>query len=571
MSSIFWPCDVARSGFCYGWDYPGLCVAGVLEVEGDSHADALLQRVAHSAEAQALIKICGTPRVLGRCVFSSFVRSSYPQPDVKIFCGPSRACSTAYIYYHRHDANSLRFYALGSNGTRLFDLQDEVLLSSLKHDFTHIASSRSAPNTGQILVNQWNSAKSLEQFIKHEQRVQTTVVQEPNARFKEASKFTAINKKIQCTIDRVESSTNLFWGVTSFVFVHSREFSVVVQQIESRARKLRRLLRGVQPVPNGDARLKSSQYIEFYNTLWIILNDLIIGIALRQFLRQDRQAFLHHFKLIFEDKAVYKIRQILLWLDSWPAGLKLNTELSRFYSHSFMGLIALWNRGFQTVTPLLPMLLSALELGSAFGVTMAFAMVCDLVCVFMAHVQLCYLVSVTVYGHLLRLAASLWNLFRGRRYNVIRNRTDPWDYDVDQLLLGTILFTLVAYLFPTVLVYYILFAIMRVSTILVYASLETALAFMNYFPLFVLMLRVKDPQRSPGNLYMRVKPTDGGSGVDVCVENHPLPLAVTFSQYTELWKRLAKHYHPFRLVWFVMLGRVLDTIPRTYIHGTAMG
>lgn len=166
--------------------------------------------------------------------------------------------------------------------------------------------------------------------------------------------------------------------------------------------------------------------------------------------------------------------------------------------------------------------------------TMTLAIVCDLVCVFVAHIQLCYLVSVTVYGHLLRLVASLWNLFRGerfrdvifweivitqlsfqgKRHNVLRNRTDPWDYDIDQLLLGTILFTLVAYLFPTVLVYYILFATvslrmwrvclltgcykMRVSTILVYASLETALAFMNHFPLFALMLRVKDPQRSPG-------------------------------------------------------------------------
>ncbi|KAG2149248.1 N-acetylglucosaminyl transferase component-domain-containing protein [Suillus clintonianus] len=530
MSSIFWPCDVVRSGFCYGWDHPALCVAGVLDVEEDSHADALLQRVARSEEAQALIKTCGTPRVLGRCLFSSFVRSSYPLPDVEMFCGPSRACSTAYIYYHRHDTNSLRFYALGSNGTHLFDLEDEVLRSSLKHDFSHIATppSQSASNTGQIL---WNSAKSLEHFLEHEQRAQTTVIQESNARFQDFSTFTAIDKKIQCLIDRIESSTNLFWRVTSFVFIYSREFSIIVQQIEFRARKLRRLLRGVQAVPNGDVGLKSSQYIEFYNTLWIILNDLIIGIALRQFLRQDPEAFLHFFKLTFEDKAVHEIRQILLWLDSWPAGLKLNTELSRFYSHSFMGLIALWNRIFRIVIPLLPMLFSALELGSVFGVTMALAMACDIICVFTAHVQLCYLVSVTVYGHLLRLVASLWNLFRGRRQNVLRNRTDPWDYDVDQLLFGTILFTLVAYLFPTVLVYYILFATMRVSTILVYASLETALAFMNYFPLFALMLRVKDSQRSPGDLYMRVKSTKGGNGVDVSVESHPLPLAVTFSQY----------------------------------------
>lgn len=46
----------------------------------------------------------------------------------------------------------------------------------------------------------------------------------------------------------------------------------------------------------------------------------------------------------------------------------------------------------------------------------------------------------------------------GKRYNVLRNRIDSWDYDVDQLLFGTILFTLVAFLFPTVLVYYLVFA-----------------------------------------------------------------------------------------------------------------
>ena len=40
----------------------------------------------------------------------------------------------------------------------------------------------------------------------------------------------------------------------------------------------------------------------------------------------------------------------------------------------------------------------------------------------------------------------------------MRNRTDSWDFDIDQLLLGTMLFTLVAFLFPTVVVYYTLFA-----------------------------------------------------------------------------------------------------------------
>jgi hypothetical protein len=46
----------------------------------------------------------------------------------------------------------------------------------------------------------------------------------------------------------------------------------------------------------------------------------------------------------------------------------------------------------------------------------------------------------------------------GKKFNLLRNRVEPAVYDVDQLLLGTILFTLVAFLFPTVLVYYLAFA-----------------------------------------------------------------------------------------------------------------
>ena len=47
---------------------------------------------------------------------------------------------------------------------------------------------------------------------------------------------------------------------------------------------------------------------------------------------------------------------------------------------------------------------------------------------------------------------------KGKRRNVLRNRTDTWSYDIDQLLFGTMLFTLIAFLFPTALVYYVFFA-----------------------------------------------------------------------------------------------------------------
>ena len=104
--------------------------------------------------------------------------------------------------------------------------------------------------------------------------------------------------------------------------------------------------------------------------------------------------------------------------------------------------------------------------------------------------------------------------YLGKRYNVLRNRIDSWEYDMDQLLFGTILFTLLAFLFPTVLVYYALFATVgsclrllidrscpakaRFIILLLLASMEFLLTLVNHFPLFALMLSVKDARRLPG-------------------------------------------------------------------------
>ncbi len=53
--------------------------------------------------------------------------------------------------------------------------------------------------------------------------------------------------------------------------------------------------------------------------------------------------------------------------------------------------------------------------------------------------------------------ASLWRLFRGKKWNVLRQRVDSASYDVDQLFIGTLLFTVLLFLLPTTALYYIVF------------------------------------------------------------------------------------------------------------------
>lgn len=122
----------------------------------------------------------------------------------------------------------------------------------------------------------------------------------------------------------------------------------------------------------------------------------------------------------------------------------------------------------------------------------------DLLSLLTIHIYCFYTASARIFHWQLTIIVSLFHLFRGKKHNVLRNRIDSCDYDLDQLLLGTILFTLLFFLLPTVIVFYLTFTSARVAIILLKAALDTLLACLNHFPLFALMLRVKDSRRLPG-------------------------------------------------------------------------
>lgn len=98
-----------------------------------------------------------------------------------------------------------------------------------------------------------------------------------------------------------------------------------------------------------------------------------------------------------------------------------------------------------------------------FGATMSLALLSDYLSILTGHLYMLHLVTALMFSQLKSFSGSLWNLFRGKRFNVLRQRNDFWEYDLDQLLLGTILITLITFLFPTVAIYYMLFALVCLS------------------------------------------------------------------------------------------------------------
>ncbi|KAK9253078.1 N-acetylglucosaminyl transferase component-domain-containing protein [Lipomyces tetrasporus] len=303
------------------------------------------------------------------------------------------------------------------------------------------------------------------------------------------------------------------------------------------------------------------EYIRFYNSLWLVANDIIIGAAVGAYIIDNRDYIVSFVDFCINEILTTGLRRTIEWLMDWPGGLKLNNELAAFFGELFLWVIEFWGGYLRIFKPYLPDLVYLIGLSGFVGATFPIALIADLISFLTIQIYSCYLASARICNWQLTVLVSLFHLFRGKRRNVLRNRIDSCDYDLDQLLIGTLLFTLLTFLLPTVLVFYLTFACARLGIIVVNAVLESSLALLNHFPLFAIMLRLKDSKRLPGGIefdLVEESAMDGDDSVDtVYIELKPiaLPVAAMFQQYFLLSRRIQRHYLSLRVISLLLTGQ----------------
>ena len=86
----------------------------------------------------------------------------------------------------------------------------------------------------------------------------------------------------------------------------------------------------------------------------------------------------------------------------------------------------------------------------------------------------------------------------GKKWNVLRKRLDSISYDVDRLFLGTVLFTILLFLLPTVALFYVVFTALRLTVLLAKEILGQCVYAVNCVPLYSLFLYIFHPDLLPG-------------------------------------------------------------------------
>ena len=156
------------------------------------------------------------------------------------------------------------------------------------------------------------------------------------------------------------------------------------------------------------------------------------------------------------------VRSALQWLANNPLGIKVNAPLAQFLSQT-MGNIVLdrveliWSHVhsiFQSliehtfVSAVFVLVPTCLGFSGSLGCFYLLARTATWHLTLLSRTMQWILHSLT-----LRVLQTTWRLFRGRKHNILRQRTDTQSYDATQLLCGSIVFGIVLFLLSTLITY----------------------------------------------------------------------------------------------------------------------
>lgn len=89
------------------------------------------------------------------------------------------------------------------------------------------------------------------------------------------------------------------------------------------------------------------------------------------------------------------------------------------------------------------------------GISFQFALAHDLFVILTSHIHTIYSIFAIVYKIALKILLTLFYMFRGKKYNILKNKIDDVDFRIEELLFGVLLMTVILFLMPTLMIYYV--------------------------------------------------------------------------------------------------------------------
>ncbi|XP_073351198.1 phosphatidylinositol N-acetylglucosaminyltransferase subunit Q [Pagrus major] len=275
-----------------------------------------------------------------------------------------------------------------------------------------------------------------------------------------------------------------------------------------------------------------TQFMRKANILVSFLVDVALGMLLISWLYRDNHITMLANALVpAADHVAKELDELLQWLMGAPAGLKMNRALDQVLGRFFLYHIHLWISYIHLMSPFIEGILWYGGLSACLGLTFALSLLSDMVALLTFHIYCFYVYGARLYCLKIYGLSSLWRLFRGKKWNVLRQRVDSCSYDLDQLFIGTLLFTVLLFLLPTTALYYLVFTLLRLVVVLFQGVLHLSVDFINSFSLFAVGLRIFRSYRLAEGVKFRVLCEEPGTALHLLMEINPLKFSTVVQMY----------------------------------------
>nr|XP_043638589.1 uncharacterized protein LOC122609706 [Erigeron canadensis] len=188
-----------------------------------------------------------------------------------------------------------------------------------------------------------------------------------------------------------------------------------------------------------------------------------------------------------------------------PAGFKLNTELAGVFGTLSLNTIQIWSTVWGSAHLLFTFLIKGLAIsGVSFGLTTPAALIVDVITVSTTHVSTLHWLISLLYSKQIQAITALWRLFRGQKWNPLRERLDSYDYTVEQHIVGSLLFTPLLLLLPTTSAFYMSFTIMNMTIDFICVIIEVTISVIHATPYAKILLWLLRPSRFPCGIWFEI-------------------------------------------------------------------
>lgn len=316
----------------------------------------------------------------------------------------------------------------------------------------------------------------------------------------------------------------------------SVEFSATLSQLVFRWRVVKSWPELYRRAKNeSDFSTKKRIEISLYTSISIVLMDVLFGVAAALLLIYRPHAIFKPIQRAYLYLNNHVLQSVVSWLMGSPAGLQMNRNLVIFLGTISLTVVSYWDAvilllltsGYIDVELRVAVVLSV---ASMFGISILMSALIDFASFAFFHIFFVYVGVTRLWSLTMRVIKSFTQLFRGKKYNILKNRLDGHEFDIEQLILGTVFLSLVVFMLPTVFVFYLSFLLLWSAVLLLQFVLRAGVSIFSFFPLYLYLKCGDIPSRSAIEPVFTLN-EDGSKSLTFRTKTLPLRSGVVVSEF----------------------------------------